>query len=187
MDPRDVVMLAIQEEPDEFVYGRTLLQKKVHFASCLTGQELGFRPHYYGPYSQAIADAANSLVSNGFVEEKIETFPGEANLFGEWRRHSYSLTEDGKSVVEAMPETDESEAWREALRKVNSHPIAQDFNLLSVAAKMYVILKELRRARTTAISRQAQRYGWELPAEDIEKVGDYLVHLGLVERAARHQ
>lgn len=184
MDARDAVMLAIEEEGG-FLYGRTLLQKKLYFASVLTGEDLGFRPHYYGPYSQEVADAVNALVSNGFAEEMIETFPGEPNLFGERRRHSYSLTKDGEDVVGAMSEEDESAKWREALRKVNSHPVAQDFNLLSVAAKAHVVLEEVGKATAREISRQAKRHGWNVQRADVENVvGDYLEHLGLITRAS---
>ena len=187
MDPRDAVMLTVREEEGGALHGRTLLQKKLYFASVLAKEDFGFRPHYYGPYSQTVAAAVDSVVSNGFLEESIKSFPGEANLFGEWRRHSYSLTDDGKAVVEATPETEESAKWREALRTVNSHPVAQDFNLLSVAAKVHVILKEMGKAKTTEISRQAQHYGWQLSPGDIEKVGDYLEHLGLITRTVPGQ
>jgi uncharacterized protein YwgA len=184
MDPRDAVMLTIREEEKGALHGRTLLQKRIYFASILAKEELGFRPHYYGPYSQTVADAVDSLVSNRFLAERIESFPGETNLFGERerRRHSYSLTEDGEAVVKAMPGTDESARWREALQRVNSHDVAQNFNLLSVAAKVHVILKELGKARTSEISRQAERYGWKLSQHDIEKVGEYLEHLDLITR-----
>jgi uncharacterized protein YwgA len=184
MDPRDAVMLTIRQEEKGTLHGRTLLQKKLYFASVLAGEDFDFRPHYYGPYSQTVAAAVDSVVSNGFLKESIESFPGEANLFGERerRRHSYSLTEDGEAVVKAMPGTDESAKWREALQRVNSHDVAQNFNLLSVAAKVHVILKELGKARTSEISRQAERYGWKLPQHDIEKVGEYLEHLDLITR-----
>jgi len=184
MDARDTVMLAIEEEGG-FLYGRTLLQKKLYFASVLTGEDLGFRPHYYGPYSQEVADAVNALVSNGFAEEMIETFPGEPNLFGERRRHSYSLTKDGVDVVEAMSKTADLPKWRQALQQVNSHAVAEDFNLLSVAAKTHVILEEMGRATAAEISRQASDYGWDLSPDEIEKVGEYLEHLGLITRPSR--
>ena len=183
MDPRDAIMIAIQEEEGGTLHGRTLLQKKLYFASVLAGEDLGFRPHYYGPYSQTIAAAVDSVVSNGFLNEYIESFPGEANLFGEWRRHSYCLTNDGKAVVEAMRETEESAKWREVLQRVNRHPVARDFNLLSVAAKVHVILKEMGKAKTSEISRQAQHYGWQLSKHEIEEVGEYLERLDLITRS----
>jgi len=184
MDPRDAVMLTVQGEQRGALHGRTLLQKKLYFASVLANEEFGFRPHYYGPYSQTLAGAVDSLVSNGFLSESVESFPGEPNLFGERRRHSYSLTDDGKAVVEAMPETEESMEWRKALNRINSHDVAQDFNLLSVAAKVHVILKELGRATTSEIRRQAQNYGWQLSDPEIKEVGGFLQHLGLVTRSA---
>lgn len=181
MDPRDAVMLALQAEGGEPLRGRTLLQKKLYFASVLAGEDLGFQPHYYGPYSQAVADAVNSLVSGGLVGETIETFPSEPNVFGEWRRHSYGLTEDGARVVEASSKTVELTKWREALEKVDSHEVAKDFNLLSVAAKTHLILSHLRTATADEISRQAEEFGWKMSPSDIARVHEYLKHLGLIE------
>ena len=66
MDPRDAVMLTIREEEKGVLHGRTLLQKRIYFASVLAKEELGFRPHYYGPYSQTVADAVDSLVIQPF-------------------------------------------------------------------------------------------------------------------------
>jgi len=181
MDPRDAVMLAIQQEQDGELRGRTLLQKKLYFASVLTKEDFDFVPHYYGPYSQSVADAVNSLAANHFVQEKTETLPGEPNLFGERRRHSYSLTDDGKAVLAAMGKLPDAERWREALEKVNSDPVAKDFNLLSVAAKIHLIVKAVGKATQREIKLQAKRYGWEMSEEDIRKVEDYLFnHLGVL-------
>lgn len=181
MDPRDAIMLALQAEEGEPLRGRTLLQKKLYFASVLAGEDLGFRPHYYGPYSQAVADAVNSLVSAGLVRETMETFPGEPSVFGEWRRHSYGLTEDGARVVETTAKTLEMTKWREALEKVNSHEVAANFDLLSVAAKTHLILRHLGRATASEISQQAAQFGWEMSPGDIDGVLEYLKHLGLIE------
>jgi uncharacterized protein YwgA len=180
MDPRDAVILAIHEEGGELC-GRTLLQKKLYFASVLTKEDFGFLPHYYGPYSQSVADAVNSLAANHFVQEKTETLPGEPNLFGERRRHSYSLTDDGKAVLAVMDKLPDTEKWREALTKVNSDPVAKDFNLLSVAAKIHLIVKAVGKATRREIKVQAKRYGWKMSEEDIRKVEDYLFnHLGVL-------
>lgn len=176
MDPRDAVMLAIQQEQDGELRGRTLLQKKLYFASVLTKEDLGFVPHYYGPYSQSVADAVNSLAANHFVQERTETLPGELNLFGERRRHSYSLTDDGKAVLAATEKLPDTEKWREVLRTINSHPVARDFNLLSVAAKIHIIVKAVGKATRKEIKAQARRYGWDISDEDIGEVEDYLLN-----------
>jgi len=174
MNPRDAVMLAIQQEEGSQLTGRTLLQKKLYFACVLTGEDFGFVPHYYGPYSQSVADAVATLTANHFVEERTETLTGELNLFGERRRHSYSLTADGKAVLATSEKSQETQRCREILQKVNSHPVAENFNLLSIAAKIHLIVKSMGKATNREIKDQAKRYGWSVSDEDIGKVEDYL-------------
>ena len=181
MDPKDAVLIAVQEEGPEGLTGKTLLQKKLYFASLLVKEDLGFRPHYYGPYSQQVADATDSLVSNRFFEEQIEIFP-EANIFGERRRHSYEPTEDGRRLLETIKERPEVAPWRDALRKINEHPFARDFNLLSIAAKVMNILSKAGKARVDEIERKAKEHGWELSGKEIESVVEFLEYLGLAKR-----
>jgi hypothetical protein len=178
MDPRHAILIAVKEEGQKGLIGRTLLQKKVFFACCLTGQNFAFRPHYYGPYSQSVADATDSLVSNHFLEEQVHRF-SESNMFGEMRRHEYKLTEDGIEVAGAVSDDPEVKAWREALQRINSHPFASDFNLLSIAAKVTIVshghpwvLSE------SEIADRAQHFGWNLTSEQIRKVAEFLTLLG---------
>src|SRR4030042_1565108 len=150
MDVRDAILLLVQEEDGEIV-GPPLLQKKGYFASVIAGEDFFFRPHYYGPYSQTVADAVDSLVGNGFVRETVETFPEEANAFGERRRHSYALRDDGRQIIESVLKRPGAKKWQQALKRINSHPVGKDFNLLSIAAKIHVILKVLGKAQETEI------------------------------------
>jgi len=178
MDPKDAALIAIGRSGQ--IVGRTLLQKKLYFAAVLAEKDLGFRPYYYGPYSPEVADAVDSLVANRFLKETTETFPGQESIFGEWRRHSYELTADGHRLLQALGQTDEAEKLREALDKVNAQPIAEDFNLLSVAAKVHILLREKSPATASEIERMALEYRWQLSADQIENVAKYLVDLGLV-------
>jgi len=177
MDPKDAALIAVGQEGQ--IVGRTLLQKKLYFAAVLAEQELGFRPHYYGPYSPDAADAVDSLVANRFLKETTETFPGQESIFGEWRRHSYELTADGGRLLQAVGQTEEAENLREALKKVNAHPIANDLNLLSIAAKVHILLREKSPATASEIELKAREYGWQITAEQIRDVAQYLVDLGL--------
>ena len=177
MDPKDAALIAIGQSGQ--IVGRTLLQKKLYFAAVLAEEELGFRPHYYGPYSPEVADAIDSLVANRFLKETTETFPGQESIFGEWRRHSYELTPDGDRLLQAVGQTGEAENLREALEKVNAQPMAQDFNVLSVAAKVHVLLGEKSPATASEIKRKALEYGWQLSEQQIRVVAQYLVDLDL--------
>ena len=183
MDPKDAALIAIGQSGQ--IVGRTLLQKKLYFAAVLAEEELGFRPHYYGPYSAEVADAIDSLVANRFLKETTETFPGEESIFGEWCRHTYTLTGDGTGLLQAVGQTDEGQKLREALGKVNLQPIAEDFNLLSIAAKVHILLRKKSPATVSEIRRMAEEYGWQLSEEQIQDVEKYLVDLGLVTRGKR--
>jgi uncharacterized protein YwgA len=183
MDPKDAALIAIARSGQ--IAGRTLLQKKLYFAAVLAEQELGFRPHYYGPYSPEVADAVDSLVANRFLTETTETFPREESIFGEWRRHSYELTPDGDRLLQAVRQTDEAEKLREALDKVNAQPIGEDFNLLSIAAKVHILLRKKSPATASEIRRMALEYRWQLSEEQIQDVAKYLVDLGLVTQGKR--
>jgi len=183
MDPKDAALIAIGQSGQ--IVGRTLLQKKLYFAAVLAEKELGFRPHYYGPYSPDVADAIDSLVANRFLKEITETFPGDESIFGERRRHTYTLTGDGTGLLQAVGQTDEARKLRDALEKVNSQPIGEDFNLLSIAAKVHILLRKKSPATASEIRRMAEEYGWQLSEEQIQGVDEYLADLGLVTRGKR--
>ena len=70
MSPYDFVHLSFLAVGDE-IHGRTKLQKTVYFLGVLSNKlsELGYRPHFYGPYSDAVASSVNRLKSLGFVIE----------------------------------------------------------------------------------------------------------------------
>ncbi len=178
METSHAVLIAVDEEEQRVIVGRTLLQKKLYFACVLLGQDLGFRPHYYGPYSRQVADATDSLVTNRFLEEQVEVFP-EGNVFGERRRHSYKITQEGAALLQSVNQQTDARPWHETLQKINSHPVAADFNLLSIAAKAATIRARVREASPKDISRHANAYGWKLPPDKLELAEEFLAHLGL--------
>ena len=51
MHIQDLILLVIGNEKNKNLQGRTILQKKLYFLSVLKEIDLGFGPHYYGPYS----------------------------------------------------------------------------------------------------------------------------------------
>src|SRR5690348_15751358 len=74
MNTYDFVHLVLSASNGQ-IRGRTKLQKLVYFAGVLTDSldALGFRAHYYGPYSSAVTSAVEELRSLGFLEERIAT------------------------------------------------------------------------------------------------------------------
>lgn len=179
MNPVYAALLAVSEEENSRLEGRTLLQKKLYFLSVLMKKDYQFRPHYYGPYSENVADAIDSLVASSFLKENTEVFP-TANVFGEGKRYSYTITEDGLELFNFSKKSKDFVEWQKALRKINSYDISSDFNLLSIAAKMHYILSEDKKLSANNICNKAKELGWEIKVEDIEKVVKYLVELGLI-------
>ena len=183
MHIQDKILLVIGSEEGNSLQGRTILQKKLYFLSVLLQDEsLGFGPHYYGPYSSWVAENLDVLVNARFLKEVTETFPTDENIFGEIRRHTYSLTSDGEDVMGEIEKDDEHANWKQALETLKSHPVASDFNTLSIAAKVYYIVNRQKRATTEQIQRVAKEYGWNIDDSQIEKVRSFLEALSLIRK-----
>src|SRR4030042_7020456 len=161
MNPVFAVLLAVSEEKEERLEGRTLLQKKLYFLTTLMKEDYQFRPHYYGPYSEIVTDAVDSLVSAGCLKEQTKVFP-VANVFGEGKRYLYTITEDGQEFLDFVKgkKIDGFDKWQSALRRINSQDISTDFNLLSIAAKMHYILSEDKKLSANNICNKAKGLGW---------------------------
>lgn len=176
----DILLLVVKSEGEDGLRGRTLLQKKVYFLSVLMDVDLGFSPHYYGPYSSYVASHLDSLVNCGLLKEVTESFSDEQNVFGERRRHTYSIPdniepvwEDIQQDIQGKPKFDE---WQNAINRINEQPISKHFNKLSIAAKVhYIVSWEGNGTLTlTQVQQIAKEYGWNVKAEDIESVLSFL-------------
>ena len=180
MHIHDLILLVVRSEGEKGLRGRTLLQKKFYFLSVLKGIDLGFRPHYYGPYSSWIAENLDILVSVGFVKEITETFSTDRNIFGEIRRHTYSLTDDGRIISDDIQKEGELQSWQGALERINSQPLANDFNQLSIAARVHYIVNAKGDATTEQVRQTARKYGWNITEGDIQNVLSFLEALSLI-------
>ena len=179
----DILLLVIKGEGESGLQGRTLLQKKVYFLSELREVDLDFSPYHYGPYSSLVAGHLNSLVSHGFLEEKIESFAEgstDPRASGEMRRHTYTLTREGNEVWDDIEKEADFEKWKNALDLINGQPISNDFNKLSIAAKVHYIVDWRGKSTIGEVRQVAEEYGWEVDQEDIGNVLDFLTDLGLV-------
>ena len=180
MHIQDLILLVIGNEKGKNLQGRTLLQKKLYFLSVLGKTDFGFGPHYYGPYSSWVAENLDILVSARFLKEVTETFSTDQNIFGEIRRHTYSLTPDGDTVMKEIRKEDEYADWKQRLNTLNSHSLASDFNTLSIAAKVYYIVNRQGRTTTEQIQEVAKEYGWDIDDLQIENVRSFLENLSLI-------
>ena len=170
-------ILAVIGSSDEGIRGRTLLQKKMYFLGVLVKEDLQFAPYYYGPYSSTVSDHLGALREAGFVSERVEAYSDSQGVFGEFRRFDYALTKPGRKVVELR--SNALSVYKEHLVKINSHSLSDDPKLLSIAAKVHFIVHEHGRASVLKIRSRARELGWNLSSSQIEKVVDYLKHLGL--------
>ena len=177
----DVLLLVVKEAGEKGLQGRTLLQKKVYFLSELVGIDLGFSAHYYGPYSGLVAGHLASLVNHGFLDERTEVFETSPsrNRFGERNRYTYFLTDEAEELWDDIENDPECAEWKEKLDRINAHEIAQDFNKLSIAAKVHYIVKWRGKTTVAEVKQVAGEYGWNV-GENIESVLSFLTKLGLV-------
>ncbi len=173
MHIQDLILLAIGSEKDKRLRGRTTLQKKLYFLSVLGDIDLGFHPHYYGPYSSWVSENLDILVNCGFLKEVMETFATDRNIFGEIRRHTYSLTSDGKIVLNEILKEDEDQRWQNVLAHINEQPLANDFKKLSIAAKVHYIANIKERITTEQIREIAKAYGWYIRGSKTQELSSF--------------
>ena len=174
MRVHDLILLVISKEEGRSLRGRTLLQKKLYFLSMLKRGDFGFRPHYYGPYSSWVAENLDALVGIGFLKEVTETFPAREKIFGEVRRHTYSLTDHGETVIHEIEKEKGYEEWKEAIKRLNAQPLTGDFNKLSIAAKVHYILSEKENVTPEQIRDTAKQYNWDITDSDVNGVIKFL-------------
>jgi uncharacterized protein len=146
----ELIILTLNSRYEKMIAGRTLLQKTIYFLNEILklqinfSLDINFRPHYYGPYSKDVSNSVDSLNAIGFIVEKIEVLQSfDFNITSEPRRYSYQLTEEGKEIAEYIRDKypDESKNIEDTLEKMKELGAINDYKILSIAAKMYHILK----------------------------------------------
>jgi uncharacterized protein YwgA len=162
------------------VNGRTLLQKKVFFVSELAkiDPSLGFDAHFYGPYSATVEGTMTQLKNLGFVQESNTGFGSVADGF-EIRRYDYSLTEDGKKILEELRGTPEYQKVKNAVGEIASSG-DPNYVELSIAAKAYFLLKGKNESMSISeLQKQAEHYNWNISPNSIKKAMSFLKSVGL--------
>lgn len=166
------------------IKGRTKLQKTVYFAGALSGmlENLGYRAHFFGPYSGEVAAAVDELRGLGFLDQNISS-GGAINPQGfEIARYDYSLTEDGKEVAELKAE-ENPEIWKKikkAIQKLKKAK-ADDYVQLSYAAKAYFMIRKTKQPYTAEdLARMTPQFGWKVDDEQMKRSTQLLVDLGLI-------
>ena len=175
----DILLLVVKSE-ENGLRGRTLLQKKVYFLSVLMDADLAFSPHYYGPYSSYVASHLDSLVNCGLLIEVTESFSNDQNVFGEIRRHTYSVPDNFEPAWQDIQQKSQFSEWQDALNRINEQGISRDFNKLSIAAKVHYIVSWEGQSTVKQVKQVAEEYGWDVSTEDITSILSFLEELGFV-------
>lgn len=179
MQTRDFVLFA-HGAFDGGISGRTALQKKVYFLGVMLEENHGFSPHYYGPYSAQVADANSELKALDFLKEDVTVYGWNHQGF-EMARYDYSLTEDGKKLLERKKKT-YPEEWEKMVGCAKAIKDAGNLNYmeLAMAAKAHIILKrEKGKANRNSIKSVAEKLGWSISETELDRAIDFLdkIHL----------
>jgi uncharacterized protein YwgA len=178
---QDFILLAYKAF-DGKMDGKTLLQKRVYFLSIMVGEDLGYRAHYYGPYSEEVATGNVELKSMGFLKEEIASYGGVDSRGFERARHDYKMTELGNRVATQVA-NDNADLWNkiESAKSKLASGGDLDYMALSIAAKAYYILdKQGGRATLEKIKELLPNFNWSVEDEQLESAAEFLKKAALV-------
>ncbi len=187
MKPHEFVLLVLEQSGGK-IQGKTLLQKLTFFGALAVEpslpQRLGYRAHYYEPYSATVDDAVGRLESLGFVEESRTPFGVLGNKGFEVKRFDYELKEDGKAVAARLKQRygKESDAIRTIATKVTEALKELDYVDISIAAKAYFLLRQKGGAMSfEEIRETARTFSWTIDETQLDKAVRLLKDMGFVE------
>ena len=109
-----LLCLIIDGSGDKVVSGRVRLQKTAYFCQYLGWPLRDYRLHYYGPYSQTLAETVASAESAGLVSQSA----GEP--------HEFRLTDGGRDVlaliVDEVCDRGKADKTRRLARRLSDWP-----------------------------------------------------------------
>jgi uncharacterized protein YwgA len=185
MSPYDFVHLSLHAMGGE-IRGKTKLQKTIYFLGLFSNMvdDLGYRAHYYGPYSADVAGAAQQLRALGFA---VQTACGVGSVDSagfEVARHDLCLTEEGTRMAKAKAAQNPQE-WARISNAAKKLQAAKelDYMKLSIAAKTYFMMDRKKQAVPLGdLVPVAQQFGWSVTTEQIQEAAQFLEAVGLVKR-----
>lgn len=184
MKVRDLVLLLVSLGEGRPEFGRTSLQKLGYFAGLTLDRDLGYQPHYYGPFSTLIERETQALVLSNLLEERTVRL-GFANRAGfAARQYEYSGTAPGKERLADLHQRypEEVKQLESLVTSLVGHVGRLDQQILSAAAKVdYIARQEGRPVTIQDVRTAATELGWELGGDQIEKVVELLRSLGFVD------
>lgn len=183
METTDFVTLTLLVTGGE-IQGKTKLQKTVYFLGLITDtlEDLGYRAHFYGPYSDDVASAVTQLRTIGAIDQNVTDWGIDRSGY-EVKRYDYRLNEAGRRYAEGVAKRN-SELWQklQSAYQVYQNGGDKDYMTLSIAAKTYFLLGQKKAPATgPELARLASQFGWTVTAEQVRQAAEYLATLGLVE------
>ena len=169
------------------IQGKTKLQKLVYFLGSLTDclDELGYRPHFYGPYSSAVADAVERLRALGFIEQEVSGGGMYDGRGFEVLRHDFQMNEPGRAIAERKAQQN-PQWWERITAATQVLRKGGDLNYvqLSIAAKTHLMLGEKNgSASVKELADLASKFGWVVSEEEARAAAQFLRDVGLVSLA----
>jgi uncharacterized protein YwgA len=183
MNTYDFVHLAFHAMGGE-IKGKTKFQKTIYFLGLLTEtvDDLGYRPHFYGPYSSEVAGAADRLRALGFATQTAASGGAVDQAGFEVARYDLRLTEEGTRMAQAKAkkypeEWDKLGKAAEILKNANE----QDYVKLSIAAKTCFMLGQRRGiARIKDLVALAENFGWSVTPDQVRDAARFLASIGMM-------
>ena len=122
------------------IQGKTKLQKTVYFLGIMTREldNLGYGPHFYGPYSAEVADAVGQLHALGFLDRNTVQAGTHGGSGFEAIRYDFALNRAGTQIAKSKAATHPL-FWKkleEAAKKLKKSGDI-DYIKMSIAAKAY--------------------------------------------------
>lgn len=179
----DLILLILKYSDKNMIAGRTLFQKTMYFVQVKLNMDFEFSPHYYGPYSALVADKITDLCAIGFLKENIEAFsPLSFGVSFEPRKYTYILTEKGQEIAQLAEKRniDVAKTIEQIIGKMKEIGAIDDYRSLSVAAKMYHIVKNKKQMKPSEILTEAKALDWNINQEEAKKAIKFLVNMDLV-------
>lgn len=181
MNANDFITLTLLAMGGE-IQGKTKLQKTVYFLGLLTHSldELGYRAHFYGPYSDEVAGAVTWLKSIGAIDQNVSSWGIDRSGF-EVKRSDFRLNERGRLFAQTKAEQ-HPEVWRrvktaaEMLKKAGN----VDYMAMSIAAKTYFMLGANGPSTPEELTQLAPQFGWQMTPNQVNQAFKYLKDLNLV-------
>jgi uncharacterized protein YwgA len=184
---RSETILGIIELAGGKLQGRTTLQKLAYFAAVEGICDFKFRAHYYGPYSDEVAQTTSLLSALEALHEDVVITGSQTDLWlrevsGDVRTYTYSLTDQGREIVNNIHK-EYPEQWVRLQQLVST--CQKETNLspgvLATAAKVHFIYTHGPDApgSNTSVEKAAAGFGWQLSEEDVTKVRHLLERIGI--------